>query len=112
MAIAWRLTGRCFLVYTLFAGGVTNLLVYWFTQSAMMMLGVVLVGQLLLLFVYGGTASIRLGSMIQVEAPGSGPSPVDSPSLLRQPIRGEVPLFFYAIGMISWGILVLVMTGW
>lgn len=111
--VDWRLIKRAGARYTVVYAGATAAVVA-VTGVELLLLGLVLLGLLLLLFVAGGAGSVRMGTaMANAQALGiSGMTtdPAENDEFATT-IDADLKLLFYAVGLIVFGFVGMVVVG-
>lgn len=110
----WPLVRRCTLRYSLLYGGVTVAAAV--AAAAVLPPGggialvlVVGAGFVILLFVFGGSGDVRMGTaMTNAQALGLRTGIVDAADDQREPIGSDLMLLFYALGLIGLGVAAMV----
>ena len=111
--VDWQLIGRAGTRYTLVYGGATAALVASLGQS-LLLLGLVILGFVLLLFVAGGTGTVRMGTaMANADSPGISGTTTDptDDDAFASAIEADVKLFFYALGLLVFGFAGMIVLG-
>ena len=111
--VDWQLITRAGTRYTVVYAGVTAAVVA-VTGQAMLLLGLILLGLLLLLFVAGGAGSVRMGTaMANAQAlgiTGLTTDPTENEEFATT-IDADLKLLFYAVGLIVFGFAGMVVVG-
>lgn len=111
--VNWQLIGRAGARYTLLYGGTTAALLT-LVGRPLLLLGLIFVGLLLLIFVAGGFGTVRMGtSAANAQAMGMQSAVTDpvKNSEFHQTIEADLKLLFYAIGLLVFGFLGMMILG-
>lgn len=106
----WPLIRRCTLRYSLLYAGLTVAAAVGLAALAPVGGGLVLVavvglGFALLLFVFGGTGEVRMGTaMTNAQAGGLRTGIVDAADDQRTPLASDLKILFYALGLVGLGV--------